>query len=1164
VASNPDVNHFEIHTANAVAGVRGTELTTGFDVPRQQTTVGVHEGRVEFYNKATPMVKQVLTENQISVAIGDKSPTPPRTMTEGEKKSSKESTEPKKKEEDKKEDKKEDKGKDDKGFDKGSGKSDDKGGDKKGEGDKGKGDSDKGKDEGDKGKGDSDKGKGEGDKGKGDSDKGKGEGDKGKSEGDKGKVEGDKGKSGEGADNAQGKPESGKPAGDTGKPGGDASKTGGDAGGLTMGKTGGAGIISSMESAGMTNAGPVTGSNLNMNVDTGIMPSTGNLSGIVSTIAPPVTQLRPDIFTTTTITTNTTTTAIIPPPVILVATTNTTTTVLNNLPVAVIDTVPPELKINSGPNSMTKENAASFSFSANEAVTYYYRLGSGDWIQIAGNALGLSGLSEGAHTIEIRAVDVAGNATTQSYSWTTNYTAPTITLSGVPDNVTTNRTASFGVTGGGQYAYKLDGSTVSSGNLSGLSEGSHTMDVTATDAAGNSSTRTHNWFVGDSASAVDSALYYYTGANGGSLFGDAGQASLNATLGATTLWDATTSAPASLLLSGAYLPNNNAAQNIWQAVVAGGNSNDSQHLTASGGAWRGFVSGASANGIAGAYVYGMYVDPSNNLGLFRGALSGSAVAGAGGLSMTGTAAAMKVDKNVAFGTSYDSLHHTISYGFFDLTSGAFTPFIGSSPVGNIGQLPTIVFGNNTYYVNVSGTIKIYTFNIVSGSSSQLVTSDGTIGLSGVDLSGRLIATTYTCTANCIIYVNAVNTSTAAITTLPSFTLTNMAGSSYSSYVSGNTMYMVAQAVGGTKIYTMDIVGNTTASAPIAVYYKLIGIDSSGNLIGMYNIIAGSVTAHVGIINPINGVFTEKVTIGTLSSQPFTSTVNGNILYVAANDSSYYYTVYVYDLSTGVLLASYKSGSNMFYFAKASSLGGTYLNAGNFYSEGTTTLGLISGAGMGGGNLMSLTPATLLTIKNDETWLTSVYGYDFGVWSMKSTGAYSGAMSDNWAASIDYLNTQNSPSYIIGHEFTGTKWSNNTITGTNVGYWADIKETSPAYPITGSGGNITSLTMKDVVFLAAAGGQKPQLWATGNVYGATNGGSPLNQSINLAGGGITAQFLMNTWNATADINYSRWKWLATITGSGTVNGSAVTIRGAGAGTIDTGNNIFSGTAAGVVK
>lgn len=160
-----------------------------------------------------------------------------------------------------------------------------------------------------------------------------------------------------------------------------------------------------------------------------------------------------------------------------------------------IDRTPPS--VITAPPSPTNLSTASFGF--NEPVTYTYSLDSGTSTSGIGSAIPLSGLSEEEHTITITsATDLAGNPMTTepySYSWTTDYTAPAITLSGGPPSPTNKDMADFSVSSSEPvtYSYTLDGSPASSTSLSSLLEGLHTFSVTATDQADNSSIESYTW-----------------------------------------------------------------------------------------------------------------------------------------------------------------------------------------------------------------------------------------------------------------------------------------------------------------------------------------------------------------------------------------------------------------------------------------------------------------------------------------------------------------------------------------------------------------------------------------------------------------------------------------------------------------------------------------------
>lgn len=85
------------------------------------------------------------------------------------------------------------------------------------------------------------------------------------------------------------------------------------------------------------------------------------------------------------------------------------------------DTTPPQTTITAGPadGSTVIENARSFSFDADEAATFEIRKDGGSWVT-ATSPYTWSGLTNGAHTFEVRATDTALNvdATPASRSFT--------------------------------------------------------------------------------------------------------------------------------------------------------------------------------------------------------------------------------------------------------------------------------------------------------------------------------------------------------------------------------------------------------------------------------------------------------------------------------------------------------------------------------------------------------------------------------------------------------------------------------------------------------------------------------------------------------------------------------------------------------------------------
>jgi hypothetical protein len=285
----------------------------------------------------------------------------------------------------------------------------------------------------------------------------------------------------------------------------------------------------------------------------------------------------------------------------------------------------------------------------------------------------------------------------------------------------------------------------------------------------------------------------------------------------------------------------------------------------------------------------------------------------------------------------------------------------------------------------------------------------------------------------------------------------------------------------------------------------------------------------------------------------------------------------------------------------------------------TNPGPISGSGGFGG-----TGSISLTDLGHEYARLSEFT-DWGIWAHPSLGgSYTGPASDTWNLSFD--RPFNGYTAVIGAEITGTKWSDNKIVATAVGYGADIASTprtwvsvgdlvgfySPApntwqavtvgpwietnkflqmaadltpgggmdklkalhipcvevgrTDLRGAGGGIDLSSpgygIFNATFFAATRGGAPLLWTSGNVSGAFTG-NPSGQQVNLTGStGITAQFNMQNW--TTD------KWLATISNGSAPSGigawgQSFAFKGGAAGTHAVGpSGSFSGTASGTAR
>jgi hypothetical protein len=174
------------------------------------------------------------------------------------------------------------------------------------------------------------------------------------------------------------------------------------------------------------------------------------------------------------------------------------------------DTTAPETTITSGPADPSTSTSASLAFTSNETgSTFACKLDGGAYAACT-SPKAYSGLSTGSHTFSVRATDAAGNtdATAATWTWTVNApadtTPPNTTISSGPSNPTTSTSASFAFSSsesGSTFECKLDSAAyaacTSPKSYSGLSTGSHTFSVRATDAAGNTdaSPATQTWTI---------------------------------------------------------------------------------------------------------------------------------------------------------------------------------------------------------------------------------------------------------------------------------------------------------------------------------------------------------------------------------------------------------------------------------------------------------------------------------------------------------------------------------------------------------------------------------------------------------------------------------------------------------------------------------------------
>jgi Bacterial Ig-like domain/PKD domain len=176
------------------------------------------------------------------------------------------------------------------------------------------------------------------------------------------------------------------------------------------------------------------------------------------------------------------------------------------------DTTAPDTTITAGPTGTTDNATPTFAFTASEAGSVYEcRVDAAPWADCA-SPWTTAALSDGPHTVSVRATDTAGNtdaspatrAFTVDAASPPDTSAPQTSITSGPTGTTSASTASFAFSSsepGSTFECRLDGGAfaacTSPEAYSGLAAGAHTFSVRATDAAGNSdaSPATQSWTI---------------------------------------------------------------------------------------------------------------------------------------------------------------------------------------------------------------------------------------------------------------------------------------------------------------------------------------------------------------------------------------------------------------------------------------------------------------------------------------------------------------------------------------------------------------------------------------------------------------------------------------------------------------------------------------------
>jgi hypothetical protein len=254
------------------------------------------------------------------------------------------------------------------------------------------------------------------------------------------------------------------------------------------------------------------------------------------------------------------------------------------------------------------------------------------------------------------------------------------------------------------------------------------------------------------------------------------------------------------------------------------------------------------------------------------------------------------------------------------------------------------------------------------------------------------------------------------------------------------------------------------------------------------------------------------------------------------------------------------------------------------------------------------PIGIITTKDEQSRSVYINGQDWGIKFVRLGGTYSGTTSDVWNTFTTWQYTSTSFSEIMGRGIHGTKWSGDRIEGRSVGYrgwisaadygvmiasgkiegtfnpavntWQAIglsayfgvdqflamqatvagvdaltKLNIPCVEVgtatlTGSGNGFDALSINNARFFSTTGSGTPMLWAAGGVNGVTGTYSStpsVNVAIPLSGSGLSADFVPVSWDTGNN------KWLASVrNGTGNLSGGSyngpVKFGGAAAGNI----------------
>jgi hypothetical protein len=162
-----------------------------------------------------------------------------------------------------------------------------------------------------------------------------------------------------------------------------------------------------------------------------------------------------------------------------------------------VDTTPPDVAINTMPANPSNQKSGKIGFSSTDTTaTFECKLDTGVFAGCS-SPYAYTNLTDGGHTFSVQAKDPAGNvtATPVAYSWNIDTIAPSLTLNPLPSSTNatsltvsgTNETGAavtVSVNSGSAMPATVTGTTWSY-SFTSLIQGANSIQITASDAAGN-------------------------------------------------------------------------------------------------------------------------------------------------------------------------------------------------------------------------------------------------------------------------------------------------------------------------------------------------------------------------------------------------------------------------------------------------------------------------------------------------------------------------------------------------------------------------------------------------------------------------------------------------------------------------------------------------------